>query len=334
MGYRCEAMSVGGFVQQLAVAYLRNGYWFYAAGAVPPRKDPREVDAKLVEKYQIGASKWARARRKRAGEANLQYLRFDRFFLLLATAGRHRFFEEEAGVVRDARRRAIAFLGYSVSYRAGHPHVRIAREQYLEIKAYLVEVAPSRSAGVLERAIHGLPFEPYAPVRRQFFEILRAVNRRRAEAGLEQLSPACVRTRRRVCRPFGGDEDAERAGRPSAPKGGPECVLDALDRERQGEDPPRAGLDEAAHFLPRPDRADGDHRGRPAQGRRRRPPQERQGPAAGEAERDEANVESVRKQVGGAGARVLGEREAGALHPEGGEDLPELPLAGGVRLDD
>ena len=39
--YRCETGSVAGFVQQLAVSYLSHGYWFYVAGTVPDRKDPR-----------------------------------------------------------------------------------------------------------------------------------------------------------------------------------------------------------------------------------------------------------------------------------------------------
>ena len=53
--YRCEAVSVTGFVQRL-VDYLRHGYWFYVTGEVPAGKDPREVDEKLIEKYRIAVS--------------------------------------------------------------------------------------------------------------------------------------------------------------------------------------------------------------------------------------------------------------------------------------
>src|SRR5262245_19846691 len=133
--YRCEATSAEGFVQQLAVSYLGSGYWFYVAGEIPAGKDPRRVDEKLVTRYEIDLSKWARARRKRAGLANLQYLRFGRFFVLLATHGAHRFFEEEAASVRDARRTPIRFRGYSVSHRGGHPHVRIEQGEYKRLKA-------------------------------------------------------------------------------------------------------------------------------------------------------------------------------------------------------
>lgn len=47
-----------------------------------------------------------------------------------------------------------------------------------------------------------LRFEPYAPVVRQLFGILRAVNKVRKVAGLEQVPMEAVRTRRRVLKPF------------------------------------------------------------------------------------------------------------------------------------
>jgi hypothetical protein len=119
--YRCEAASLEGFVQQVAVSYLRNGYWFYVAGRVPEDKDPGDVDRKLIGKYGIDLSKWERARRKRSGLANVHYIRYCRFFLLLVTAGKHHFFAEEAEKIRDARRVPIKFAGYSLSYRGGHP---------------------------------------------------------------------------------------------------------------------------------------------------------------------------------------------------------------------
>jgi hypothetical protein len=200
--YRCEATSAEGFVQQLAVSYLGSGYWFYVAGEIPEGKDPRRVDEKLVTRYEIDLSKWARARRKRAGLANLQYLRFGRFFVLLATHGAHRFFEEEAASVRDARRTPIRFRGYSVSYRGGHPHVRIEQDEYKRLKAYFLSLATHRSAERLAGELARLPFEPYAPVRRQLLAVLRAVNRDRGRAGFEPVPADCLRLRRRVCRPF------------------------------------------------------------------------------------------------------------------------------------
>ena len=191
-----------GFVQQLAVSYLGNGYWFYVVGEIPEGKDPRRVDEKLVTRYQIDLSKWARARRKRAGLANLQYLRHGRLFVLLATHGAHPFFEEEASSIRDARKTPIRFRGYSVSYRNGHPHVRIEQEEYKRLKAYFLELAPHRSAERLGSELARLPFEPYAPVRVQLLAVLRSINRERKRAGFEAVPRSCFRFVRRVCRPF------------------------------------------------------------------------------------------------------------------------------------
>ena len=116
----------------------------------------------------MNISKWVRARRKRTGAASVQYLRFRRYFVLLATYGRHRFFDEEGANVRDVRRTPIRVGGYSVSYRGGRPHVRIDREEYLRIKSYFTEIARRRSAERLRAELAALPFEPYAPVRSQY----------------------------------------------------------------------------------------------------------------------------------------------------------------------
>ncbi len=202
MIYRCEAKSLIGFVQQLAVAYLANGYWLYVTGKIPDRKDPDEVDRKLIEKYGIDISKWARARRKRLGHANLQYIRHDRFFVILATHGEHTFFEEEAKSIRNATRVPIKYRGYSISYRGGHSHVRIERGEYNRLKAYLLDLALRRSREKLENEFSKLHFEPYAPVRNQLFQIFRAVNRARKVAGYQKIDKSCIRTKRQIVRPF------------------------------------------------------------------------------------------------------------------------------------
>jgi len=202
MEYRCEATSVAGFVQQLAVAYVGHGYWFYVIGEIPERKDPRGVDEKLIEKYGLGIGKATRARKKAAGLANIQYLRYRRAFVLLATPGKHPFFEEERKFIRDAREMPIKFAGYSISYRAGHPHVRIEQCRYLELKGYLAEIAVHRTKERLEEEFRRLSFEPYAPVRSQLFGVLREVNRRRQMAQFEPVPASCIRVRRRVVGPF------------------------------------------------------------------------------------------------------------------------------------
>ena len=202
MQYRCEAVSVEGFIQQLAVAYVARGYLFYVAGRVPDHKDPRQVDAKLIDRYGVAISQWARARRKRAGQANVQYLRHGRFFVLLATHGEHSFFAEEGENVRDARRESIKHAGYAVGFRGGHVQVRIDLPRYRELKAWFEEHATRRGVAALANAFYELPFEPYALVRRQEFHILRAVNRRRKAAGLPPVPSECIWLKRRPVKPF------------------------------------------------------------------------------------------------------------------------------------
>jgi len=68
MIYRHIAASENAFVQQLAVAYINHGYWYYVTGNIPEHKDVEKVDRKLLEKYNIAISKWARARRKQQGK--------------------------------------------------------------------------------------------------------------------------------------------------------------------------------------------------------------------------------------------------------------------------
>ena len=202
MTYRHEATSVAGFIQQLAVAYLTHGYWFFVTGVVPDGKDPQRTDAKLLGRYGVDISRWTRTRRKRQGLANVHYLRFRRFFVLLASHGRHPFFELEAGNIRDARRTPIRFYGYAVSYRHGHAHVRIDGEDYLWLKEQLVGSACRRSATDLVAEFQRVPFEPYAPVRRQLLCIWLAVNRQRKAAGLDQVPVTAIRLRRRIVKPF------------------------------------------------------------------------------------------------------------------------------------
>jgi len=210
MQYRCETTSVEGFVQQVAVQYLRHGYWFYVAGTVPIGKDPRSVDRKLIAKYGITASSKERTRRKRAGMANLHYVRHDRFFLLMATHGQHRFFNDEARQIRDARRQPIKFAGYAMSHQNGHACVRIERAEYLQLKAWFLDLACRRSAGAIAAEFRDARFVTYRPVRQQLLAIWRAVNRARRAAGYEPVPIECVPWKRCSRKPF-GDAPEQRA---------------------------------------------------------------------------------------------------------------------------
>lgn len=217
---RFEAVSVEGFVQQLAVAYVQHGHLFYVAGRIPESKDPRTVDEKLVGTYGLEVSKWARARAKARGQASVRYIRHGRFFVLVSTRGKHEFFLRERCIL-DVRRHPIRYAGYNISYRRGvdrrwHVSVRIAPEEYLRLKAHLVGLAVHRSMENLAAEFGRVPFERYAPVRRQLLNILRAVNRARRVAGFELVPVSALRLRRRVVRPFAAVEEGNNMRRDGA----------------------------------------------------------------------------------------------------------------------
>jgi hypothetical protein len=208
MSYRYIATSVAGFVQQLAVGYITNGHYFYVSGTIPVRSYVAKTDRKIVEAYDIALSKWTRSRRKRQGMANVHYLRYQRFFVIIASHGVHPFFAAEAGQLCDIRRQPLSFMGYSIGCRRArgdgdyHASVRINRERFKELKARFYEVTVHRSVEELCSDLLHLPFEPYAPVRVQLLGLLRGINRRRKLAGLEFIPSSALRLHRSPVRPF------------------------------------------------------------------------------------------------------------------------------------
>lgn len=198
-------------VQVIATNLFTAGYRYYVVGRIPDDKDPRAVDAKLKAKYDLGLSRWQRARRKRAGSASVRYLRHGRLFVMVATAGEHRWFEEERGQIRDARKIPLKIAGYSIGLCGGatpsgrnrhRVRVTLRRSTYNDLKAYFLDLATHRSAENLRAELWSLPFEPYSGVRRQLVNIVRAVNRERKRAGFEAIPYSAVRFNRRIVKPF------------------------------------------------------------------------------------------------------------------------------------
>jgi len=221
MEYRCETTSLIGFVQILASNYLPHGYWFYVTGRVPAGKDARLVDQKILAKYGIALSRQQRARRKAAGQANLHYVRYQDFFVILATHGRHSFFVEEGASLRDIRKVPLQIGGYSIWVKRGNflqresadelpvpdhryrVRVLISRKEYRLLRDHLLELATHRTAERLRAEFWNVPFEPYAPVRKQLLRILRLVNAKRLAMGYERLPADALRLRRQIVKPFG-----------------------------------------------------------------------------------------------------------------------------------
>ena len=218
--YKYETTSVTGFVQRIATCLLRHGYVHYVQGRVGEVKDPRAIDKKLLEKYDVVQSEWSRARRKEKGLANLQYVRFDRTWVLMATEGSHPMKSAEQSQLRDIREAPIQIEGYSIYLKRGdfkkkrtkeeapvrddkfHARVLISRERYLELRAYFMSIACHRSAERLAMEINALPFEPYKPVWRQLRKIVRLLNKKRKAAGFDQVRMEAVRWRRSIVKAF------------------------------------------------------------------------------------------------------------------------------------
>jgi hypothetical protein len=139
--------------------------------------------------------------------------------VLVATKGIHRFFDDERKAIRDIRRVPLRYAGYSISYRRGgrtrdgradpkwHAHVAIHRTTFRELLAWFTDQACRRSAAELAAHLYDLPYEPYAPVRRQLLMLHRAICKARRVAGLSELPIEALPMRRRVVRPFAPSPD-------------------------------------------------------------------------------------------------------------------------------
>jgi hypothetical protein len=222
--YKFVATSRTGFVQQVVCSYVKNGYRFHVAGRIPDEKNPSDVDEKLLSLYDIRKNDGQRYRAKLRGEANLQYIRFGRDWLMLATAGGHLWKEREAGNIKDCSRGdPIKFQGYSIYLKNGlyRPHrckrdrsgapelddkkrvrVVIDREAFRELKAEFLSIACKRRAGLLAAKFWDLPFEPYAPVRQQLLKLLFYVNQARKRKAMPTVSTKVIRYTREIVKPF------------------------------------------------------------------------------------------------------------------------------------
>lgn len=228
--YQWVATTPEGFVRHLVSYYLRFGYRFYVTGSIKPTRSVDEFDEIMEGKFRYRMSRSWRNRRKNArgadgnvlGLANVHYLRYGRFWILVCTKGKHWFYEEHvkrdrhgqviATYFRDAERDPIFFAGYSIRIAEGgylprwkwlnprtpeadtkwHVRVRIAEETFRDIKADFIARARSGrfSAAQLEAAVWNLPFLPYAPIREQLRGLVRWMNRARKEQGFHDLLEA------------------------------------------------------------------------------------------------------------------------------------------------
>ena len=229
MQYQYEVTSLTGFLQRVATHLLPKGYFFFVQGTLADAKNPSALDAKLLAKYDVAKSEGSRRWRKSQGLGNVQYVRYQNHWILLATHGDHAIREGEGDNLKDARRRPIRIGDYALYVKRGNylkrhsldeaakpdgkwrVRVLIAREPYRELCAYFLSIACHRRRETLAEELFSLPYEPYAPIRKQLLKLLRLVNVKRQAAGYSKLPPTCLRFKREIVRAF------EPASLPAAP---------------------------------------------------------------------------------------------------------------------
>jgi hypothetical protein len=250
MEYKYEVTSITGFLQRVATHLLPKGYYFYVQGVVPDGKDPAVLDAKLLAKYDIAKTEGARRWRKQQGLGNVQYVRFERSWILLATHGDHPIREGEGANLKDVRRMPLRIGDYSVTVKRGNylkkfstedkptpdskwrVRVLIAREPYRELCAYFLAIACHRLTDVLAEQLYSLPYEPYAPVRKQLLKLLKSINAKRQTAGFAKVPVACLRFKRKILKSFEPTSNfscitpASSFFGDNAPEGDLACLLD------------------------------------------------------------------------------------------------------------
>jgi hypothetical protein len=206
--YHCVTSSIDGFVHRLALDYVQYGFFFYVAGSVPEGMDPKVIERDIISLYKINVSRWTRFRRAKRGLGSVHYLRFERFYVIIANQGEHLFRERERQRIKDIREVPVHFAGYSIGYKRAkggqswHPSVRIERNQYRVLKTEFLRTVTHLSVKQIIRAFRSLPFEPFAPVRWQNVDLLHMVNDKRKTASLPLVPVRALRFLRRPVKRF------------------------------------------------------------------------------------------------------------------------------------
>lgn len=180
LGSRSLCVSEDAMVQQVAHLIAR-GYFFWSAVLIPGEKNVEDTDRKLLERYCFSVCKTPLEDQKKHLRAKCRYLRFERWGILLATSGAHPFFLHEK--YRDCRRRPIPLFGYSIGHYRGSLSVRLQKRQIAAVEEHLLGVPPTTQGNYLR----ALPILPYGGVKAQLFALLKRLNQRRSELGLEPL---------------------------------------------------------------------------------------------------------------------------------------------------
>lgn len=169
-------------IRRLTRYYLREGYWYFVKGRIPGHKSIERVDAKLSSKYETTLSRWQRHRRKVKGLATVQYLRYERDFVLVATEGEHSLFFGDRSV-KDARKHPIEIWYYWIRVRSSRRYeVIVAPWAYHVVKDKVLRLAREGNVEAIEEQISSLKWINYPGVNRQKHKMIaeakKLLNRR------------------------------------------------------------------------------------------------------------------------------------------------------------
>ncbi len=107
--------------------------------------------------------------------------------------------------------------------------VRINEKRYRDLKAEMMRLGLSRKRDVVEQAFRRLPFEPYAPVRRQLLRLLKVVNEGRKKRGFTPLRMShSMRWRINRVKPFGEKSAGARGAKEATLGAATDAPLDGM----------------------------------------------------------------------------------------------------------
>jgi hypothetical protein len=180
-----EARTLGDFLRRIAIDYVRYGYHRYVLREIPLGKDLAAIDGKLIETYGVTSCRMKRLRLRQKGQAVVQYLRFSRSFVLLATEGQHEVFSK----VRSYQIQEVPLhiAAYSVGLVGNTVTVRVSKDRWREIERQVLAIALGNKT-YLENALSALPFYRFPGVVRQKWDLVTHVNKQRKAAGLPLIT--------------------------------------------------------------------------------------------------------------------------------------------------
>ena len=182
------ATSLGQFLRKIAIDYVRHGYYWYQLYTFKKDFSEQElerIDTKIIKEYEITYHRTTRARRKKQGIANVAYVRWSNYYILLFTDGFH--YKKQEGVrLSDMREVPLQIFQYEVRVLQGKGQVRI-NPDYLKRKRRSLLKSSYKGRGEVLKKLHRLGYLNYPEINRQKFYLLKAINKKRRKANKPRI---------------------------------------------------------------------------------------------------------------------------------------------------